>query len=133
MDPLTYKCDEWDGTLDKDGYGLTYLDGKQMGAHRAIWILEVGPVPEGLMVLHRCHNRKCCEITHLYVGDHAQNMRDRAASGRNRSGRDRLTPELVAKIRELCAKKPQRWVASALRLPKSVIGDVMSGRCWSDR
>ncbi len=123
-------CDEWTGYVDPDGYGRAVLNRKTMGAHRAIWISENGEIPCGMMVLHRCHNRKCVEISHLYLGDHKQNMEDRAMSGRNRSGHDRLNQETAAEVRNLCRTKTQREAAAILGLPKSVIGDVMSGKCW---
>lgn len=133
--PMT-PCTEWVGKTNRDGYG--YLNIRRPGdkwrlrtAHRLAFEMATGAPAEGL-VLHRCNNRKCINPEHLYDSDHAQNMRDRAASGNNRSGRDRLTPELVSQIRELCKKKPQRAVADLLGLPKSTVGDVMSGKCWKD-
>ena len=133
---LTMDCIIWTGSVDTHGYGA--LNIKRPGerwslhrAHRLSWEIANGKKPAG-MVLHRCHNRLCINPEHLYVGNHAQNMADRASSGRNRSGRDRLTKELVSKIRNLCVNHKQRDVAAMMKLPKSTIGDVMSGRCWKD-
>jgi len=130
-------CIEWTGSITSCGYGYLYMrmpgesKWKQHRAHRlALW-MATGVQPVGF-VLHRCHNRKCVNPDHLYEGTHEQNMKDRAASGRNRSGRDRLTPELVKSIRELCSRMKQRDVAKRLDLPKSTVGDVMSGKCWKD-
>lgn len=52
-------------------------------AHRALWIAERGPIPEGMTVDHEeCHNRKCVEITHLRLLTNLDNAR------RNKAGRD---------------------------------------------
>ena len=131
----TDECIEFVGFIDKDGYGRIYcrVTKTNTAAHRAAWVAVNGPIPKGTFVLHSCHNRRCINIKHLRAGDNAENMRDRAASGRNRSGRDRLTPELIKKIRVMCGSgMKQRAVAEALNVSKSSVGDVMTGRCWSD-
>lgn len=92
-------CWEWTGFLSRGGYGqfrTGSTGSKSVRAHRAAYIFQVGPIPAGLWVLHRCDNAKCVRGSHLYLGDHAQNMLDmvtrkRAAAG-NRNG-SRLYPE----------------------------------------
>ena len=37
-------------------------------AHRVVWSLEYGPIPQGLLVLHSCSNRACCNVNHLRLG-----------------------------------------------------------------
>lgn len=122
--------------MNCNGYGYLHIrrpgdKWRLRSAHRLAFEMANGHPAQG-MVLHRCNNRKCINPEHLYNGDHAQNMRDRAASGNNRSGRDRLTHELVSRIKDLCKEKTQRDVAKLLGLPKSTVGDVMSGKTWKD-
>lgn len=50
-------------------------------SHRAVWLLFVGPIPEGLHVRHKCDNPPCCNPNHLELGTHQQNMQDRADRG----------------------------------------------------
>lgn len=64
LDPLTRidhteGCWYWTGPLSKDGYGLTRSTKHRgwMRAHRRIYELLVGPIPEGLTLDHECHNR----------------------------------------------------------------------------
>lgn len=79
-----WPCKEWPGEKDKDGYGRIRVsrDKFPQRVHRAEWESENGPVPEGLMVLHRCDNRPCHEIDHLFLGTNAVNMADRNRKGR---------------------------------------------------
>ena len=50
-------------------------------AHRISWELLVGPIPDGLQVLHRCDVRSCVNPDHLYVGTISQNMQDSIRRG----------------------------------------------------
>lgn len=53
---------------------------------REMWEAAFGPVPEGLQVLHRCHDERCVRLSHLYLGTHQDNMRDRREAGRTARG-----------------------------------------------
>jgi hypothetical protein len=78
-------CLEFQGCLAPNGYGQIWAFGRVMGAHRAMWTLILGPVPDGLLVLHRCDNRKCCNVEHLFLGTAADNTADMLAKGRHSS------------------------------------------------
>lgn len=60
------ECWPWIGAVNKQtGYGQIY-DGRVMiGAHRAVYLLEVGPIPDGMTLDHRCNRRTCVNPTHL--------------------------------------------------------------------
>jgi hypothetical protein len=86
-------CIEWRGSYAPGkAYGQFWWGvDPEMGtkttvsAHRASWQLFRGPIPAGLQVLHKCNNPACVNSDdegHLYLGDHAQNMKDREESGR---------------------------------------------------
>lgn len=64
------------------GYPSGRAEGKQTTAHRAAWIKAFGPLPTEVFVLHRCDNPVCINLDHLFLGDHADNMADKASKGR---------------------------------------------------
>ena len=71
-------CWEWRGHIGATGYGsFSWTGGRPIRAHRFSYLLANGSLDESLMVLHRCDNRACVRPSHLYQGDHLQNMRDR--------------------------------------------------------
>ena len=76
-------CHLWIGATTGGGYGHTRIGGKNMRAHRAVWELTHGPIPDGLWVLHRCDNPACVNPLHLFLGTHIDNMRDVVSKGRH--------------------------------------------------
>lgn len=83
-------CLEWTGPLTKDGYGAFSLadgaHGKQIQAHIYGWMLSEGPIPQGQYVLHKCDNRRCILVAHLFLGTKRENNEDRHRKGREARG-----------------------------------------------
>lgn len=59
--------------------------GKHIAAHRYMWMIENGLIPEDLFVLHTCDNMRCCRIDHLFLGTQQDNMTDKVSKGRQAS------------------------------------------------
>ncbi len=91
-------------------YGSLGWNGKVTGAHRVAFEIANGEIPKGMMVLHTCDNTLCCNPAHLYIGDHAQNMRDmvdrrrrKGAGSGQLNGRAKLTQNQASEIRAVYA------------------------------
>lgn len=91
----TTGCFLYTGHLDRYGYGQISQDGKTRSVHKIAWELKNGPVPDGMEVCHTCdekypidskENRRCCEITHLYLGTRKENAERMSQLGRWKGG-----------------------------------------------
>ena len=64
--------------------GIGGRNGRKYRAHRLIWEATHGPIPDDLMVLHTCDNRRCINIDHLFLGTAKDNTQDMMNKGRNK-------------------------------------------------
>ena len=78
-------CLEWTGYRRSNGYGVVTHRRQLFAVHRWTWEQVHGPIPEGLMVDHLCHNRACCEVRHLRLATNAQNQHNRKGANVNSS------------------------------------------------
>ena len=70
------ECIRWPGSIDSHGYGVAaFLDRTRTAAHRLVWQMANGPVPDGLVVDHLCRNRWCVNVNHLDVTTNRENIR----------------------------------------------------------
>lgn len=58
-------CWPWMGFIQSNGYGKVYFDRKVRLAHRVVYELLVGPIPDGLVLDHLCRHRSCVNPAHL--------------------------------------------------------------------
>lgn len=62
-------CWEWTAGKDPGGYGRFWISAERGPgfAHRFAYELLVGPIPEGFVLDHLCHNRACVNPDHVQV------------------------------------------------------------------
>lgn len=77
------ECWVWTGN-SVYGYGtLSTSRGKSPArAPRISWEIHNGPIPDGLMVCHKCDNPPCVNPSHLFLGTAKDNANDCVAKGR---------------------------------------------------
>jgi hypothetical protein len=94
-------CWEYQSGIDKYGYGTVQINGKIWKAHRLSYILFIGPIPEGLNILHTCDNRCCINPGHLYAGTQKDNVKDCMERGRRGKvgSKQKITDEQIIEIK----------------------------------
>jgi hypothetical protein len=105
-------CWIWQAYRNAGGYGvLANGEGGQILAHVLSYNIHIGPVPDGMFVLHKreCNNPSCVRPDHLYAGTRSENAIDAIATknltvlfkpgGNNISAK--LTEDKVQEIREI--------------------------------
>lgn len=135
-DPKT-GCWVWKGYVEASGYGRIWF-GSTWLAHRASWVDEFGPIPNGLHVCHRCDNPPCWNPDHLFLGTNADNVADRHAKGRSRGGYHRgethpcakLTADDVRAIRAARGAEQGRITARRYGVSPSRISMIQTRKVW---
>lgn len=122
-------CLVWTGHLTKKGYGHIRCLGPMRYVHRVIWEEANGPVPDGMSVLHKCDNRACRELDHLFLGTNDDNIADKCA--KDRSGR-KLD---IEKVREIRALAEGGWkhteIAKLFKINPSNVSRAVNGERWA--
>lgn len=82
-------CWNWKASIFKyGGYGQFWINYTQMNASRVAYMMTYGTIESTkILVLHKCDNKLCCNPSHLYLGNHSDNMSDTLARTSVRRGR----------------------------------------------
>lgn len=69
-------CWKWTASLNSNGYGQLWDPevGRARGAHRIVYEMMVGPIPDGLTLDHLCRNRTCVRPDHLEPVTNRENI-----------------------------------------------------------
>ena len=136
----TDTCWIWQGATSSTGYGVFSLNGSSVGAHRIAYTMTRGPIPKGMEICHRCDVPKCVNPSHMFIGTHADNMRDKALKRRaprltgKSNGQSKITPALARAIfiRYKAGGVTQDDVARMFRVKRSKVADVVNRRTHVD-
>lgn len=80
-------CWLFTGPWNDSGYGKFAGERpvrKHTQAHRYFYEQFVGPIPDGLLLCHKCDTPPCVNPVHMFVGTHQDNMADMVRKGRHR-------------------------------------------------
>lgn len=120
-------CHEWQSTIHHDGYGRFWYRTGQIFAHRMSYLLNHGEIPNGLLVLHRCDNRKCVNPEHLYIGTAKKNTQDMFE--RNRAvGNTKYGEDQISEAKRLYGEgMSQQKIADLLGIHQTTISKFVRG------
>lgn len=135
------QCWEWMRVRNQYGYGQLRVSGRMVLAHRLAYQLGVGPIPDGMHVLHQCDNPCCINPAHLSLGTRSQNMKECSERGRARipkpvklgeeNGAAKLHEVDVRSIRRLLDSAwTQRAIAERFGVSQQTIANIKSGKVW---
>lgn len=118
--------------------------GKRHLAHRAAWAEANRPITNGLFVLHRCDNPKCCNPAHLFLGTQSANALDMWEKGRARPGSIRGVSHGPSQTRTLSADGvlrlfslyrsglTQKAIASQLGMTDVAVSNILTGKTYPE-
>jgi hypothetical protein len=89
-------CWLWAAATGRGGYGMYALTKRHhVSSHRLAYEVACGPIPEGLVVHHRCDTPACVNPDHLVVVTQRRNVLEGAATRKDGRCRRRheMTPE----------------------------------------
>lgn len=114
------------GTGTGSGHVQFQFNNKQYYAHRLMYELVHGPIPDGVDVCHHCDVPNCVSPWHLFPGTHADNMLDSARKGRKNK---KLTIPQAREIKQLIASgHGDKTIAAAFGVCRQTINDMRHGR-----
>lgn len=131
-------CWEWSGRVGTHGYGVLHAGGVRETTHRFSYELHYGPIPDGMLVLHHCDNRRCVRPDHIYAGTRMDNVIDMTVRDRRNdaigeaSSSAKLTAAEVREIRDLAASRvmSKRAIGRAYGLGHTTINSLVAGKTW---
>lgn len=138
-------CQIWlSSSRNAYGHGHMGVGGVTIMAHRVAWMLSHGPIPDGMLVLHRCDTPGCINPNHLFLGTYQDNQDDKVRKGRQargaklahprargeRNGNAKLTAEIVRAIR--ASDESQRKIATRYGVTQAIISKIKRNEVWTD-
>lgn len=120
------ECWPWKGAVNNCGYGVVRVGSSSTSAHRVALSLVT---PGDGDAMHACHNRICCNPSHLSWGDRRANLQMSAIAGRlSKKLNGTQAAEIIA-----AARIGERYASIARRfgVDKALVSRIARGLSWS--
>lgn len=101
-------CVIWFGCENQKGYGRILVGRKRQNVHRVVYEMANGPIPDGMVIDHVCHERSCVNPAHMRVCTNSENAKNRKLNVNNKHGFKGVYKNSYTSKKGL----PPRWVAS---------------------
>lgn len=127
-------CWNWTEYKDKKGYGRAWDKSGEVLAHRLSYMEFIGPIPEGLHILHSCDNSSCINPAHLRAGTNDDNVADRHERNRWHKPSGIINPRAKLTEMEVCQIRDEQGkcgdIAKRYGVSSALIGQIKSGKIW---
>jgi transposase len=133
-------CIEWNYSVGANGYGRVTVHQRKHLAHRFVYQSMVEEIPDGLQVLHKCDNKLCCRIGHLFLGTQKDNVNDMRSKGRSKfiylgkgseNPQSKLSEKQAAEVIELARNGlTTKQLKSRFGVSRSTIQSIKRGSSW---
>lgn len=129
---VTPGCWPWTAGKDQKNYGMFWMNGKTLHAQRVAYELFIGPIPDGLVILHSCDNPSCVNPSHLSAGTHKENSEDMVSKGRQARGRsigkNKLHEHQIKEIR--ADQRIHRLIALDYGVSRTMVSYIKKNKFW---
>jgi hypothetical protein len=122
-------CWEWQKRVARSGYAQIKYEGITTIAHRLSYKVFIGEIPENLLILHKCDNKKCVNPNHLFIGTYSDNMKDMMIKERNKK-QSNLDKKDILEIRDLWPKLSIRELAELYKVSTTTIHKIVKNVTW---
>lgn len=133
LDPCMIPTKGWqspNGYFQVSSVGHRKRAGNHIGAHKLIYLEFVGPIPEDMIVCHKCDVPSCINPEHLFLGTWQDNLRDAAAKGRT-PGR-KITGDIAVQIAQMFIDgHAEIAIQDKFNVSYFIVHSIIKGDTWN--